>query len=97
MKRYKDGIPFDIFGVRLRTQDDIVQEVFGAQLQSALREACARVGDSVEIIKLGTKDFHNKKAPMNLYQVTKLLQPTRHETEDVGEFGDFRDHEAFGH
>jgi hypothetical protein len=74
MERCKDGKMFEVFGIRLRTQEGVVEELYGIHLQTVLRAARASIGDQVEIIKVGYKDFNNGKAPMNLYQLAKLDQ-----------------------
>lgn len=72
MKQSKDGREFETFGVRYRTPEGIEDAVFGANLRIALRKAEARVGDSVEILKVGRKTIEPGKAPMNLFTVAKL-------------------------
>lgn len=76
MKQSKGEREFDTFGVRYTTQEGVVEAVFGANLRTALREARADVGDHVEILKIGRKTIEKGKAPMNLYKVAKLAQPT---------------------
>lgn len=72
MKQNKGDREFDTFGVRIRTQEGIVDAVFGANLRVALRQANAGVGDSVEILKVGRKTIDPNKAPMNLFTIAKL-------------------------
>ncbi len=76
MKQNKGDREFDTFGVRYTTQEGVVEAVFGANLRTALREAKADVGDHVEILKIGRKTIEKGKAPMNLFKVAKLAQPT---------------------
>lgn len=76
MKQNKGEREFDTFGVRYTTQEGVVEAVFGANLRTALREAKADVGDHVEILKIGRKTIEKGKAPMNLFKVAKLAQPT---------------------
>lgn len=76
MKQNKGDREFDTFGVRYTTQEGVVEAVFGANLRTALREAKADVGDHVEILKIGRKTIEKGKAPMNLFKVAKLVQPT---------------------
>src|SRR5574337_1322308 len=67
MMQSKDSREFETFGVRYRTQEGIVEAVFGANLRTALQEANAAVGDEVEILKIGRKTIEKGKAPMNLF------------------------------
>lgn len=76
MKQNKGDREYDTFGVRYTTQEGVVEAVFGANLRTALREAKADVGDHVEILKIGRKTIEKGKAPMNLFKVAKLAQPT---------------------
>ena len=76
MRQNKGDREFDTFGVRYLTQEGVVEAAFGANLRMALREANADVGDHVEILKIGRKTIEKGKAPMNLYKVAKLAQPT---------------------
>ncbi len=69
--------PVSVFGVRYRTLDGSEQSVFGGDLRSALRDVKAGVGDEVEILKLGRKTVEQGRAPMNLFQVTKLPRQIR--------------------
>lgn len=72
MQQTKNGANFDIYGVKYRTPEGIEDSVFGANLKVALHEAMAGVGDHVEILKIGRKTMEEGKAPMNLFQVSKL-------------------------
>ena len=72
MKQSKDGREFETFGVRYRSPEGIIDAIFGANLRVALSEARAGIGDSVEILKIGRKTVEKGKAPMNLFQVTKV-------------------------
>ena len=76
MKQNKGDREFDTFGVRYTTQEGVVEAVFGANLRAALKEAKVDVGDHVEILKIGRKTIEKGKAPMNLFKVAKLAQPT---------------------
>lgn len=68
------GDEIQCFGVLLKTPEGIVDPVWGTHLRTTLREVGAGVGDRVEIVKVGRKTIDQGKAPMNLYQVTKLSQ-----------------------
>ncbi|WP_126448175.1 hypothetical protein [Sulfuricystis multivorans] len=72
MTQNKDGREFETFGVRLETQEGIVDAVFGVNLREALRDAKVGVGDRVEILKIGRKTITKGKAPMNLFKIAKL-------------------------
>ncbi len=76
MRQNKGDREFDTFGVRYTTQEGVVEAVFGANLRAALKEAKVDVGDHVEILKIGRKTIDKGKAPMNLFKVAKLGQPT---------------------
>ena len=68
----RDGKTFEVFGVELSTEKGILQKVLGAHLQQELKNADVKIGDPVEILKLGRKTWEKGKAPMNLYKVTKV-------------------------
>ncbi len=72
MTQNKDGREFETFGVRFKTQEGVVDAVFGVNLREALRDAKADVGDQVEILKIGRKTITKGKAPMNLFKIAKL-------------------------
>ena len=72
MKQSKNGAEFETYGVKYQTPDGVEDVVFGRNLRLALKEAMAGVGDHVEILKIGRKTVEEGKAPMNLFQVTKL-------------------------
>ena len=72
MKASRNGATFETFGVKFKTPDGVEDVVFGRNLRLALKEAMAGVGDHVEILKIGRKTVEKGKAPMNLFQVTKL-------------------------
>jgi hypothetical protein len=61
-----------MYGVRYQTPEGIVDTVWGANLRNALRDAGAAVGDQVEILKVGRKTMEEGKAPMNLFQITRI-------------------------
>jgi len=60
------------FGVRYRTEEGVEDILWGVNLRTELNNAKAKIGDQVEIIKIGRKTVEEGKAPMNLYKVTKL-------------------------
>lgn len=72
LPQVKGNEQFEVFGVRLMTDEGVSDAVFGANLKLALRDAQAEVGDRVEIVKIGRKIIDPKKAPMNLFTAMKL-------------------------
>ena len=72
MTQNKNGADFEIFGVKFQTPDGIEDAIFGCNLRQALKEAMAGVGDHVEILKIGRKTVEKGRAPMNLFQVSKI-------------------------
>jgi hypothetical protein len=72
MTQNKGEGDFNTFGVCLRTPEGLEDRVYGINLRTALRWAKAEVGDPVEIIKTGRRIVDPQKAPMSLYQVTKV-------------------------
>lgn len=72
MTRAVGGKIIDQYGVKYRTREGVEDAVWGADLKRALDDARAKVGDAIEILKIGRKVVEDGKAPMNLYQVFKL-------------------------
>lgn len=72
MDRPRGDATIRMYGVKFRTEDGSIGEQWGDNLRTELRAADAKVGDVVEIIKLGRKTIEAGKAPMSLYKVTKL-------------------------
>lgn len=67
------GATFRTYRVKLRGDDGIVEEVFGAHLKTACEDAGVDVGDVCEVIKVGKRASEDKrKAPMTLFQITRL-------------------------
>jgi hypothetical protein len=61
-----------VHGVKLRTEDGREQYCYGSHLKQATRIARARIGDFVEITRVGRKIITEGKAPMNIWEVRKL-------------------------
>lgn len=77
----KDGRDFRSFRVKVRDEEGLVEEVFGAHLKTACLEAKVAVGDSCEILKIGKRTAEVEgRAPMNLFQVTKIALQESGET-----------------
>lgn len=72
MPREKEGRHFTNFGLRLRVAEAGEETLWGQNLEVALVEAGACIGDEVEVIKAGRKQIEPGKAPMNLYTITVL-------------------------
>lgn len=70
-KSGRDG-DFMCYGVRYLTPEGVEDIVWGVNLRTAFSDAKAKVGDEVEILKIGRKTVDEGKAPMNMYQVKKL-------------------------
>ena len=71
--RSKNGREFRSYSVKIVGDDGIVEEVFGAHLKTACREANVAIGDTCEIHKIGKRTSDEMgKAPMSLFQVSKL-------------------------
>lgn len=73
MPRVIDNEEKESFGVRYRASEGVEDVVWGVNLRTALREAGAKVGDEVEILKIGRKTVEEGKAPMNLFTVAKIV------------------------
>lgn len=72
MPREKEGRHFKNFGLRLRVAEGAEETLWGQNLKVALEDAGARVGDEVEVIKMGRKIVDPDKPPMNLYTITVI-------------------------
>lgn len=62
-----------VYGAIVRKDDGTETTLWGAGLKTEIAKAGAKVGDQLEIIKLGRKTIEEGKGPMNVYKVTKLL------------------------
>lgn len=60
------------FGLRYRSVEGVEDICWGVDLKRALKEAKASVGDKVEILKMGRKTVEEGRAPMTLWQITKI-------------------------
>lgn len=66
----------DQFCVKYKTAEGVEDAVWGSDLKRALDDAKAKVGDYIEILKIGRKVVEEGKAPMNMYKVHKLSTPS---------------------
>jgi hypothetical protein len=69
------GGEIQVFGLVVRTEEGEEKHLWGRDLQQGLARCGAKVGDAIEVIKLGRTRLEEGKAPMNLYTVTKIEWP----------------------
>jgi hypothetical protein len=60
------------FAISYQTENGQVLQLSGSDLQTALSKAKAKIGDKVEIMKVGKKNMGGGYAPMQLFSAAKI-------------------------